>query len=138
MNTSNRIRIFIKVKRSGKFSYLFSCVTLGLNKTSSTLYSEVSYNRITTMHRILLDAVDRYLSFVEPVDPELNCILTFYTGSDEIAYEWNNEYIKEGSFGKDTQDIDLYSRIIRKKDMIGVAVDFVGNNNIFSSIRKVV
>ena len=138
MGTNNRIRVFIKTSKTGRYNYLLSCVTLGSNGASSTLYSQASYSKITSVHRVVLDAVDRYLSFVKPVSPELNCTLIFYTGNDEIAYEWNSEYIKEGAFSKGTKDADLYSKIIQRANLAGIHISFVGNSSIISSIRKVV
>lgn len=115
----------------------FTCITFGQNGMSSSFFSMTAFDKKTSRHRILLEAIRSYLSNIEPLKHEGTYVLVFYTGNDEIAYEWHQEYLKEGSFASSTQDISLYEEIVRLLDRINVEMEVIGKNNVLNSVGKV-
>ena len=134
--TDNRIRVFIRIERSdGALS--FTCTTLGSNGRSSSLISMTDFDRKTSRHRIVLEAIRAYLSNIKPADDEKPYVLVFYAGNDEIACEWHQEYLKNGAFSSSTEDLDLYGKIIRLLDKTNVRMEIARRGNVLESIRRV-
>ena len=134
----NRIRIFIKIYRTGKSFDAFSCVVIGENGKIGRLSEAGLSDSRNSVHRITLEAIRHFLSSVSNSEENKGLKLVFYADNDQIAYEWNNEHMKEGAFSDATEDLDLYNSIIKLLCGKHLSMEIVGKDNVLSSMKRVV
>ena len=134
----NRIRVFIKIHKSGKSFDAFSCIVLGNNGKSTMISAGGLAESGLSRHRITLEAIRRFLMNVDETDPGTEYRLVFYADNDEIAYEWSSEYLKEGTFADSTEDQDLYRAIIKILNKKHLSMEVIGKDNVLSSMKNVI
>ena len=134
----NRIRVFIKTHRTGRSFDAFSCIVLGNNGKSAVISAEGLSDSDLSRHRITLEAIRRFLTNIDDSERNGEFRLVFYADNDEIAYEWNNEYLKEGSFAGSTEDQDLYKAIIKILNRKHLSMEVIGKDNVLSSMKNVI
>ncbi|MBQ6148513.1 MAG: hypothetical protein IJI83_03090 [Oscillospiraceae bacterium] len=135
---NNKIRIFIKFHRSNRKINAFSCFILGANGETSTMLSAGTAAGDESQHRIALKAICAYLETIRDGAGEDRIIVVFYADNDEIAYEWNREYLEEGKFADSTEDVDLYRRIIRLQNRKKIRIEIRGKDNMLSGIGRLI
>lgn len=134
----DRIRVFIKIHRIGRSFDAFSCIILGSNGKSAVMSTKGLSESCISRHRIVLEAIRYFLEDIDGPYSDSGFRLVFYADNDEIAYEWTNEYLKEGVFADSTEDQDLYYAIIRLLDRKRLSMEVIGKDNILSLISKVI
>lgn len=60
-----------------------------------------------------------------------------YTTDNIVSYEWNTEYIKDGSFSLSNQNVEIWNKIINILKSTNITLDIKGDDNCLSAISKV-
>ena len=134
----SKIRIFIKIHRTGKSYDAFSCVVMGENGRKGRIFETGLADAGMSRHRITLEAIHRFILNIKELKDCEGYRLVFYADNDEIAYEWNKEYLTEGSFSESTEDLDLYSLIIKQLKRKNLNMEVIGKDSFLSSMKNVV
>ena len=137
MEKYHKIRVFIKVHKVGKSFGTFTCMTTGEDKKKVGFFASGTFDKSCSLHHITLEAIKAYLADVH-YDQDTKYTIAFYTDCDEAAYEWTNEYLKEGKLSSSTKDQDLFAEIINLANRKKLKIGIYGNDSVLSSMKKVI
>ena len=123
MGMKTKIRVFIGVAlQENNGAYTLSVFTDGGMMQMPPRW----INRQVTSHSLVLYGLIFFLeTLIDSKAKGDEVELVFYANNDDVAFEWNKEYIEMHEFSTETSDQDLWAKIIK----------LVSNNHISLSIR---
>lgn len=86
-----------------------------------------------TNHRLVLFALSGFLKLSNK--PNIN--ITVYTDNEEVAFEWENEYLADKCFCQSTADQDLWNEIAANVKKYGIRMHIKGKSNALTGISRI-
>lgn len=128
------LRIFIGTHLSKNKTAFSTINVIDEQSNALTLPSKQYKDNKMTYHRIQLRTIYEFANELFESNIKKNIKLIFYVKDDLITYEWNQEYKKENKISNDTEDKDIYNKLINIDKQIQIEIK--GKDAILSSINK--